>query len=155
GLEFAGAVSEIGETDTRLAEFSAAMHQNRNLAHFVDIGAEFCRAQFSTCKEVNVDRFPISADQVEHQRDPIGIAGLGEAIELVFGRYGHCDLAAGWEPRYRWDLTRFAVAYGMLCYGSAACYGNASTQFKSRILVPKNLCKISNRSLRYSKVWAA
>ena len=27
---------------------------------------------------------PVDADQIEHQRDAIGIAGLGEAAELVF-----------------------------------------------------------------------
>ena len=32
------------------------------------------------------------ADQVEHQRDAIGVAGLGEAIELVFGCFGHGGL---------------------------------------------------------------
>jgi hypothetical protein len=32
------------------------------------------------------------ADQIEHQRDPISVAGLGEAIGLVFGRVGHRGL---------------------------------------------------------------
>ncbi len=43
-LEFAGAVGEVGEANAGLAEFSRAMDENREFAHFVDLGAEFRRA---------------------------------------------------------------------------------------------------------------
>src|SRR6266852_6084395 len=104
GLELAGAVGEVREADTGLAEFSGAMDEHRDFAHFVDLGAEFRRARLAAGEEVYPDRFPFRADQVEHQGDAIGIAGLGEAVELVFGRCGHCDVSSlrveagvGWE----------------------------------------------------------
>jgi len=90
-LELAGAVGEVGEADAGLAEFSRAMDEHRDFAHFVDLGAEFRRARLSPGEEVDPDRFPFRADQVEHQGDAIGVAGLGETVELEFGRCGHCD----------------------------------------------------------------
>src|SRR5262249_6952960 len=91
GLELARAVGEIGETDAGLAEFPRAMHEDRNFAHFVDLAPEFRRARLSRGEEVHPDRFPLRADQVEHQGDAICIAGLGEAIELIFRRRDHCE----------------------------------------------------------------
>jgi hypothetical protein len=93
-LEFAGAVGEVGEANAGLAEFSRAMNEDRDFAHFVDIGAEFRRARLPAGEEVDPDRFPLHADQIEHQGDAIGVAGLGKTVELVFGRCGHWDVSS-------------------------------------------------------------
>ena len=57
-------------------------------AHLVDVGAVFRGTGFAFGKEVDIDRFPIGADEIEHQGNAIGVAGLSEAIELVFGHRG-------------------------------------------------------------------
>jgi hypothetical protein len=62
------------------------MHQHRRLAHLVDLGAESGRALLELDEKVDPFRFPVGADEIEHQRRPIGIAGLGEAVELVLGQ---------------------------------------------------------------------
>ena len=45
----------------------------------------FGAARLAALEEIDVDRLPVRLDQVEHQRGAIGVAGLGEAIELVLG----------------------------------------------------------------------
>jgi hypothetical protein len=89
GLELTGTIREIGEADRRLRKLSRAMHQHWRLAHFIDFVAIFLRARLSAGEKVDKDRRPIRADQFEHQRDPIGITGLGKAIELVFRHRRH------------------------------------------------------------------
>ena len=61
------------------------MHEHRHLAHLVDVGPVGRRALLALDEEVDPDRLPVGADEIEHQRDPIRIAGLGEAVELVLG----------------------------------------------------------------------
>ena len=61
------------------------MREHRRLAHLVDLGAVLRRALHRLAEEVDEHRLPVRADQIEHQRGAIGIAGLGEAIELIFG----------------------------------------------------------------------
>src|SRR5262245_43932388 len=61
------------------------MPEDRHLAHFVDVGAVVGRALFALTEEIDPHRLPIGADQVEHERTAIGVAGLRESIELVLG----------------------------------------------------------------------
>ena len=61
------------------------MHQHRHFAHLVDAVAVFRLALDTGAEEIDPNRLPVGADQIEHQRGAIGIAGLGEAIELIFG----------------------------------------------------------------------
>jgi hypothetical protein len=68
-----------------LGELLAAVHQHRHLAHLVDVGAIFGRALLAFSEEIDPDRLPVGADQIEHERGAISVAGLGEAVELVFG----------------------------------------------------------------------
>jgi len=61
------------------------MHQRRHLAHFVDVGAIFRRARLALGEEIDKARLPVGADQIEHQCGAVGVTGLGEAVELIFG----------------------------------------------------------------------
>ncbi len=61
------------------------MRQHGRFAHLVDLGAVLRRARLAALEEVDKDRLPVRADQVEHQRGAVAVAGLREAIELVFG----------------------------------------------------------------------
>jgi hypothetical protein len=61
------------------------VHQHRHLAHLVDVGAVGWHALLALDEEVDPDRLPVGADEIEHQGDPIGVAGLSEAVELVLG----------------------------------------------------------------------
>jgi hypothetical protein len=36
-------------------------------------------------EEVDPDRLPVGADEIEHQGHPIRVAGLGETVKLVLG----------------------------------------------------------------------
>ena len=83
--KLAGVLRQIGQDDARLAELAGAMHQHRHLAHLVDVGPVVGRALLALDEKVDPDRLPVGADEIEHQGDPIGIAGLGEAVELVLG----------------------------------------------------------------------
>jgi hypothetical protein len=76
-----------------LPELLLPVHQHRNLAHLVDLGPVFRRALLAALEEVDENRLPVGADQVEHQGDAIGVAGLGEAIELIFG-HGVSDVVS-------------------------------------------------------------
>jgi hypothetical protein len=67
------------------------MGEHRDFPHFIDLGAVFRGARFAPEKKSTNTGFQWR-DQVEHQRDAAGIAGLGEAIELIFGRVGHRGL---------------------------------------------------------------
>ena len=93
GLELAGALGEIGQDHAGLGELLAAVHQHRHFAHLVDLGAVLRRARLAALEEIDVDRLPVGADQIEHQRGAIGVAGLGEAIELVFGHGRSLEIA--------------------------------------------------------------
>src|SRR5262245_123841 len=86
-LELARALGEVGEDHGRLAERARAVHEHRHFAHFVDVAAVFRRARLALGEEVDPDRLPVGADEVEHQRGAIGVARLSEAVELVLG---HC-----------------------------------------------------------------
>ena len=101
-LELAGALGEIGEDHARLGELLGAVHQHRHFAHLVDLGAVLRRARLAALEEIDIDRLPVGADQIEHQRGAIGIAGLGEAVELIFGHWRSChaceDLARQRRP---------------------------------------------------------
>ena len=85
GLNLPDALGEIGQDHAGLAELLVAVHQHRHFAHLVDFGAVLRRARLAALEEVDIDRLPVGADQVEHQRRAIGVAGLREAIELIFG----------------------------------------------------------------------
>src|SRR5262245_47495574 len=83
------------------------MDQHRHFAHLVDAGAILGCARLALDEEVDEDRLPVRADQVEHQRNTIGVAGLGEAVELIFGhsyslradRTSTRMLVCGWAER--------------------------------------------------------
>ena len=78
-----------------LAELARALDQHRDLAHLVDPLPVFGRAGLAV-EEVDEDRLPARADQMQHQRGLVGIAGLGEAIELIFGHDVHPSIACCW-----------------------------------------------------------
>jgi hypothetical protein len=84
-LEFARSLSEVGQANGGLAEFPLAVHEHRNLAHLVDLRAVLLCPRFALAEEIDEDRTPIGADQIEHQRDAVGVSGLGKTVELVFG----------------------------------------------------------------------
>jgi hypothetical protein len=42
------------------------MNQDRHLAHFVDVLQIFRRALHRLTEEVDVDRLPVGADEIEH-----------------------------------------------------------------------------------------
>src|SRR5215469_2648297 len=71
-FEAAGAFGEIGEDHPGLAQFFAAVCQDRRLAHLIDLGAIFWCAGLAI-KKIDEDRLPIGTDQIEHQRDAIAI----------------------------------------------------------------------------------
>src|SRR5215510_1101461 len=83
------------------------MDQHRHFAHLVDAGAILGCARLALDEEVDEDRLPVRADQVEHQRNTIGVAGLGEAVEVIFGhsyslradRTSTRMLVCGWAER--------------------------------------------------------
>ena len=85
--ELARALGQIAEDHARLAELLAAMRQHRRFAHLVDVAAIGRRARLAL-EEIDEHRLPVRADQIEHQRGAIAVAGLGEAIELIFGHGG-------------------------------------------------------------------
>ncbi len=63
------------------------MDEDRRFAHFIDVRAEFRCALDHCAEKIDPDRLPVGADQVEHERSAIGVAGLGEAIKLVLGHW--------------------------------------------------------------------
>ena len=85
GLELAGASGEISQDHARLREFFLAVHEHRRFAHFVDVISKFGRALNHGTEEIDPNRLPIGANQIEHQRGAVGIAGLRETIKLKFG----------------------------------------------------------------------
>ena len=85
GAELSGPLGKIGQDHAGLAELLALMRQHRHLAHLVHVGAILRRARFALAEEIDPDRLPVGADEVEHQRGTISVAGLSEAIELVLG----------------------------------------------------------------------
>ena len=83
--EFFGMLGEIGQDHAGLRQRLAAMNEHRHFAHLVDAAAPFRRALHAFAEEVDEHRLPIGADQIEHQRGAVGVAGLGEAVQLIFG----------------------------------------------------------------------
>src|SRR5262249_34040978 len=73
----------VGQDHPGLAELLALMREHRHLAHFVDVAAVLRRARLALAEEVDPHGLPVGADQVEHERTPVSVAGLREAIELV------------------------------------------------------------------------
>ena len=65
------------------AEHELAMLEHRHLAHLVEL--EVLGRARAAVEEVDPDRLPVGAVELEHERDLVGVAGLGEAVELVFG----------------------------------------------------------------------
>src|ERR1700733_1412362 len=82
--KFSRALGEIEQDGAGLAELLAAVNEHRRFAHLVD-GRAIRRAARLAVEEVDEYRGPVGADEIEHQRRPIGIARLREAIKLVFG----------------------------------------------------------------------
>src|SRR3954452_2431356 len=81
---FSSAARQISEDHARLGELLLAVHEHRRFAHFVDLTAILRR----TClplEEVDIDGLPVRANEIEHQCGAIGVAGLCEAMKLVFG----------------------------------------------------------------------
>src|SRR5689334_18502723 len=83
-FETASAFGQVGENYSRLAELPGAVCENRDLAHFIDLGPVFRRPRFAALEEIDKDRLPIGANQIEHKCGAISIARLGEAIESIF-----------------------------------------------------------------------
>ena len=83
--EFFGVLGEIGQDHAGLGQLLAAVNEHRDFAHLVDVAAPLRRALHALAEEVDEHRLPIGADQIEHQRGAVGVAGLGEAVELIFG----------------------------------------------------------------------
>ena len=141
-LEFAEARREVGQADRRLAELPFPVREHRNLAHFIDLRAVFGRARFNLVEVVDENRTPVGADQVQHQRDAIGISGLGEAVELVF-RHRH-------GPVSQERSSSTATAVSLLAQSHAPrkpSGGGAPAQRKScRKLVSRSSAPMSNLS---------
>src|SRR5262249_13854509 len=83
-FESTGPFGEIAEDYSGLAELLGAVRQYRRFPHLVDLGTIFRRASF-TFEEIDENRLPVGADQVEHQPGAIGVARLGKAVKLIFG----------------------------------------------------------------------
>jgi hypothetical protein len=84
-LEFSGALGEIGQDHAGLGQPLRAMNEHGSFAHLVDVGAVAGGALNAAGEEVDEHRLPVGADQLEHQRRPIGVARLRKAVELIFG----------------------------------------------------------------------
>src|SRR6185437_834196 len=84
-LVLTAAVGEVGEDDAGLRQLPFAMHEHRRLAHLVDLVTIGRRALDHRAEEIHPLRLPVRADQIEHQRGAVAIAGLREAMEFVFG----------------------------------------------------------------------
>jgi hypothetical protein len=67
-----------------LAELLAAVSEHRGLSHLVHVLPILARSLLAFDEEIDPDRFPVGADEVEHQGNSVGVAGLGEAVELIF-----------------------------------------------------------------------
>src|ERR1044072_8585600 len=67
-----------------LAQLARAFDEHRHFAHLVDILAVLRRPRFAV-EIIDENRLPARADQRQHQRRLVGIAGLREAIELILG----------------------------------------------------------------------
>src|SRR3954469_6766580 len=87
GPELARPVGKVGQDHAGLAELLVAVDEYGRLAHLVDIGAVLRRTLLPLGKEVDPDRLPVGANEIEHEGAAIGVAGLGEAVELIFGHY--------------------------------------------------------------------
>jgi len=94
--EFARVVGEVCEDGSGLAELLCSINQDRRFAHFVDGGAKLGRALVGLAEEIHKHRLPVGANEIEHQRDAIGIAGLGKAMQLILSH----------ERLRPWDLSR-------------------------------------------------
>ena len=83
GAEVAVALGEVVEDDAGLGEPELAVLEDRHLAHLVEL--EVLGGAGGAVEEVDPHRLPVGVVEGEHQRDLVGVAGLGEAVELVFG----------------------------------------------------------------------
>jgi hypothetical protein len=81
--KFPRTFGEISQDHAGLAELFAPVDEHGSLAHFVDRFAILRRARCAV-EEIDEDRLPIGADETKHQRHPIRVARLGEAMELIF-----------------------------------------------------------------------
>src|SRR5262245_23547286 len=99
------------------------MPEDRHLAHFVDVGAVLGRALFALTEEIDPHRLPIDADQVEHERTAIGVAGLREAIELVLGHDVPLLMTAACVPICGSDLA--TLSHSKLGPARVRCFGSA------------------------------
>jgi hypothetical protein len=76
---------QIGQDDARLAECAVAMNQHRHFTHLVDVRAILRAALLALDEEVDEDRRPVGADEIEHQGGAVGVPRLRETIKLIFG----------------------------------------------------------------------
>ena len=74
-----------------MAELLAAVNEHRRFAHFVD-RRTIASGPSLAVEKIDKDRLPVGAEEVEHQRRAVSVAGLGETVELIFG---HSILPAG------------------------------------------------------------
>jgi hypothetical protein len=79
-----GVLGQIVEDYGGLAEFAGGVDEHGRLAHFVDRRTVGGGAGFAV-EEIEEYRLPVGADEIEHQGGAIGVAGLGETIELIVG----------------------------------------------------------------------
>src|SRR4051794_29229016 len=98
-LKLAETIGEIRKDRARLAELAVPVHQDRHLTHFIDAVAVLGGALLALDEKVHEFRLPIGAEEVEHQRRAIGIARLGEAIELILGHLVSSYFGGGGQGR--------------------------------------------------------
>ena len=78
-------LGEISQDHTGLCQLFRAVDEHWRFAHFVDAVAPFRRALHAFAEESTNTALPIGADQIEHQRGAVRVAGLGETVQLIFG----------------------------------------------------------------------
>src|SRR5262249_52606311 len=107
--KLSGALRQIGENDARLGQLSVAMGEHRDLAHFVDLAAVLGGPRLALDEEIDEDRLPFGADEVEHERHPVGVSRLGEAIQAIFGHGPRLKVSVSGSPADRWSPGRQTV----------------------------------------------
>src|SRR5262249_2867298 len=122
GTELSRPVGEVGQDHPGLAELLALMREDRHLAHFVDVAAVLRRARLALAEEVDPHGLPVGADQVEHERTAISVAGLCEPIELVLGHDVALLVTPTWSCAGKENLSP----------GSLALAGSSSSPWRGK-----------------------
>ena len=77
-----GLLRKVLQNQRRLGQGLASVLQHRHLTLFIDLIAPGLLAGLAV-EEIDEHRLPVLASQLQHQRGLVGVAGFGEAMQLV------------------------------------------------------------------------